>query len=85
MCCGRLAGAEMARSEWYRKGRVPLHTLRADIDYGTKGAKTKYGMIGVQGMDLQRRDFRQGYQEGTRHQESVIMPPLGRAQGYARK
>ena len=46
-CNGRLAGAEMARSEWYRKGRVPLHTLRADIDYGQKGAKTKYGMIGV--------------------------------------
>jgi len=46
-CNGRLAGAEMARAEWYRKGRVPLHTLRADIDYGVKGAKTKYGMIGV--------------------------------------
>ena len=44
---GRLNGAEIARSEWYREGRVPLHTLRADIDYGTKGAKTKYGMIGV--------------------------------------
>ncbi|MBN1868254.1 30S ribosomal protein S3 [Candidatus Sumerlaeota bacterium] len=46
-CGGRLAGAEMARAEWYRKGRVPLHTLRADIDYGFMGAKTKYGMIGV--------------------------------------
>ena len=46
-CAGRLAGAEMARSEWYRKGRVPLHTLRANVDYGYKGAKTKYGMIGV--------------------------------------
>ena len=46
-CNGRLAGSEMARAEWYRKGRVPLHTLRADIDYGFKGAKTKYGMIGV--------------------------------------
>ncbi|HUT26229.1 MAG TPA: 30S ribosomal protein S3 [Sumerlaeia bacterium] len=46
-CAGRLAGSEMARSEWYRKGRVPLHTLRADIDYGYSGAKTKYGMIGV--------------------------------------
>lgn len=46
-CAGRLAGAEMARDEWYRKGRVPLHTLRADIDYGYTGAKTKYGMIGV--------------------------------------
>jgi small subunit ribosomal protein S3 len=46
-CAGRLAGAEMARSEWYRKGRVPLHTLRADIDFGVKHAVTKYGMIGV--------------------------------------
>jgi small subunit ribosomal protein S3 len=46
-CAGRLAGAEMARAEWYREGRVPLHTLRADIDYGLTEAKTKYGMIGV--------------------------------------
>jgi len=46
-CAGRLAGAEMARSEWYREGRVPLHTLRADIDYGLTEAKTKYGMIGI--------------------------------------
>lgn len=46
-CKGRLAGAEMSRSEWYREGRVPLHTLRADIDYGTAEAKTTYGIIGV--------------------------------------
>ena len=46
-CAGRLAGAEMARREWYREGRVPLHTLRADIDYGTALAKTTYGIIGV--------------------------------------
>ena len=46
-CAGRLAGAEIARSEWYREGRVPLHTLRADIDYGTAEAKTTYGIIGV--------------------------------------
>lgn len=44
---GRLAGAEMARREWYREGRVPLHTLRADIDYGTALARTTYGIIGV--------------------------------------
>lgn len=44
---GRLGGAEMARSEWYREGRVPLHTLRADIDYGLAEAKTTYGVIGV--------------------------------------
>jgi small subunit ribosomal protein S3 len=46
-CKGRLGGAEMARYEWYREGRVPLHTLRADIDYGTAEAKTTYGVIGV--------------------------------------
>jgi small subunit ribosomal protein S3 len=44
---GRLGGAEIARREWYREGRVPLHTLRADIDYGTAEAKTTYGVIGV--------------------------------------
>jgi small subunit ribosomal protein S3 len=47
MCAGRLGGAEMSRTEWYREGRVPLHTLRADIDYGFAEAKTTYGVIGV--------------------------------------
>lgn len=47
MCAGRLAGSEMARTEWYREGRVPLQTIRADIDYGTAVANTKYGVIGV--------------------------------------
>jgi small subunit ribosomal protein S3 len=47
-CSGRLGGAEIARTEWYREGRVPLHTLRADIDYGFFEAKTTYGIIGVQ-------------------------------------
>lgn len=46
-CRGRLGGSEMARSEWFREGRVPLHTLRADIDYGLAVAHTKYGAIGV--------------------------------------
>ena len=46
-CSGRLGGAEMSRTEWYREGRVPLHTLRADIDYGFREAKTTYGRIGV--------------------------------------
>ena len=46
-CAGRLGGAEMARSEWYREGRVPLHTLRADIDWGFAEAHTAYGLIGV--------------------------------------
>lgn len=47
MCAGRLGGAEIARSEWYREGRVPLHTLRAEIDYGQAEAKTTFGIIGV--------------------------------------
>lgn len=47
MVAGRLNGAEIARSEWYREGRVPLHTLRADIDYGVAEAQTTYGVIGV--------------------------------------
>ena len=46
-CAGRLGGAEIARTEWYREGRVPLHTLRADIDFGTATAKTTYGTCGV--------------------------------------
>jgi small subunit ribosomal protein S3 len=46
-CSGRLAGAEIARTEWYREGRVPLHTFRADIHYGFAQAKTTYGIIGV--------------------------------------
>jgi small subunit ribosomal protein S3 len=44
---GRIGGAEIARTEWYKEGRIPLHTLRADIDYGEKGAFTSYGVIGV--------------------------------------
>lgn len=47
MCAGRLGGAEIARSEWYREGRVPLHTLKADIDYGTAEGLTTFGVIGV--------------------------------------
>lgn len=47
MCAGRLAGAEIARTEWYREGRVPLHTFRADINYGFAQAKTTFGIIGV--------------------------------------
>ena len=46
-CSGRLAGAEIARDEWYREGRVPLHTFRSDIDYGVAEAKTTFGRIGV--------------------------------------
>jgi small subunit ribosomal protein S3 len=46
-CAGRLGGADIARTEWFRDGRVPLHTLRADIDYGYAIAQTTYGVIGV--------------------------------------
>jgi small subunit ribosomal protein S3 len=65
MCAGRLGGAEMARREWYREGRVPLHTLRADIDYGFIQAKTTYGVIGVKvfifhGEILQAEQLEQG-------------------------
>ncbi len=55
---GRLGGAEIARIEWYREGRVPLHTLRADIDFGYGLAKTAYGDHRHQGLDLQGRDHR---------------------------
>jgi small subunit ribosomal protein S3 len=63
-CSGRLGGAEMGRREWYREGRVPLHTLRADIEYGLAEAKTTYGVIGVKCWvfkgDLADRDLRRG-------------------------
>jgi small subunit ribosomal protein S3 len=61
---GRLGGAEMGRCEWYREGRVPLHTLRADIDYGLAEAKTTYGVIGVKCWifkgDIADKDLRRG-------------------------
>ncbi|NNL64650.1 MAG: 30S ribosomal protein S3 [Myxococcales bacterium] len=63
-CAGRLGGAEMGRREWYREGRVPLHTLRADIDYGHAEAKTTYGVIGVKCWvfkgDLADKDIKTG-------------------------
>jgi small subunit ribosomal protein S3 len=75
-CAGRLGGAEMGRREWYREGRVPLHTLRADIEYGLAEAKTTYGVIGVKCWvfkgDVSDREIRKGslsqrfQEEGTR-------------------
>ena len=56
-CSGRLGGAEMSRRERYMEGRVPLHTLRADVDYGQAPAKTTYGMIGVK-VWIYRGDFK---------------------------
>ena len=60
---GRLNGAEIARSEWYREGRVPLHTLRANIDYGTAEAKTTYGVIGVKVWIFKGEVFDRGEQQ----------------------
>jgi small subunit ribosomal protein S3 len=57
MCSGRLAGSEIARSEWYREGRVPLHTLRAEIDYGLAVSNTTYGTIGVKCWVFKREIF----------------------------
>ena len=63
-CSGRLGGSEMGRREWYREGRVPLHTLRAEIDYGLAEAKTTYGVIGVKCWifkgDVSDRELRTG-------------------------
>ncbi|MFB0508254.1 MAG: 30S ribosomal protein S3 [Thermodesulfobacteriota bacterium] len=64
-CAGRLGGAEMARREWYREGRVPLHTLRADIDYGFAESKTTYGVIGVKVWIFRGEIFGSGEEEAT--------------------
>ena len=72
---GRLGGADIARTEWYREGRVPLHTLRADLDYGTAEALTTYGIIGIKiwiykgdimEHDPMARDKRQEQSQGGR-------------------
>jgi len=71
---GRLGGAEMARREWERKGRVPLHTLRADIDFGTTIAKTTYGVIGVK-VWIYRGDVLPGQMRQTDAVPSGERPP----------
>ncbi len=68
---GRLNGAEIARSEWYREGRVPLHTLRADIDYGFAEAKTTYGVIGVKVWIFKGEVLGRGEATETRAAEGV--------------
>ena len=72
-CGGRLGGAEMGRREWYREGRVPLHTLRADIDYGFAEAKTTYGVIGVKCWvfkgDVADKEMRKGALSQRIHEE----------------
>ncbi len=65
ICSGRLGGAEMARTEWYREGRVPLHTLRADIDYGFTQAKTTYGTVGVKVFIFKGEILKKDSLEGT--------------------
>lgn len=63
---GRLGGAEIARSEWYREGRVPLHTFRADIDYGVAESKTTYGIIGVKVWIFKGEEFSQKKRENEK-------------------
>jgi small subunit ribosomal protein S3 len=72
-CSGRLGGAEMARREWYREGRVPLHTLRADVDYGAVEAKTTFGRIGVK-VWIYKGDV-----TGKREEERAMPASLGSA------
>ncbi|MBU4194486.1 MAG: 30S ribosomal protein S3 [Actinobacteria bacterium] len=72
-CSGRLGGAEMARREWYREGRVPLHTLRADVDYGFVESKTNFGRIGVK-VWIYKGDI-----TGKRDEDRLMPPSLGSA------
>lgn len=72
-CSGRLGGAEMARTEWYREGRVPLHTLRADVDYGFVEARTTFGRIGVK-VWIYKGDI-----TGKREEERAMPTSLGSA------
>lgn len=74
MCSGRLAGSEIARTEWYREGRVPLHTLRADIDYGFAEASTTYGKIGVKCWVFKREIFGS---KDKQQEETTVAKPKG--------
>ena len=76
MSSGRLNGIEIARSEWYREGRVPLHTLRADIDYGTARAQTTYGIIGIKVWIFKGEIFEDTTKEITAKQEDLIEPDV---------
>jgi small subunit ribosomal protein S3 len=80
MSAGRLNGIEIARTEWYREGRIPLHTFRADIDYGLAEAKTTYGVIGVKVWIFKGEVFQQPEQpaapaEGAEGQAPAATPP----------
>jgi small subunit ribosomal protein S3 len=74
MSAGRLNGIEIARTEWYREGRVPLHTLRADIDYGFSEAKTTYGVIGIKVWVFKGEVMGRGEQPATANVPSVAEP-----------
>jgi small subunit ribosomal protein S3 len=80
---GRLNGAEIARTEWYREGRIPLHTFRADIDYGLAEAKTTYGVIGVKVWIFKGEVFQQQEQpapaEGAEGQAPAAATPPAEA------
>jgi len=76
MSSGRLNGIEIARSEWYREGRVPLHTLRADIDYGTARAQTTYGIIGIKVWIFKGEIFEDDAKAITAKQEDSIEPEI---------
>jgi len=76
MSSGRLNGIEIARSEWYREGRVPLHTLRADIDYGTARAQTTYGIIGIKVWIFKGEIFEDAAKVITAKQEGSIEPDV---------
>lgn len=88
---GRLGGAEMSRTEWYREGRVPLHTLKADIEYGTAEANTKSGKIGVKvwvylgDVPLRGQSIRHEHQEEITEQHARPRPPRAIEPRFARK
>jgi small subunit ribosomal protein S3 len=88
-CAGRLGGAEMSRSEFYREGRVPLHTLRANIDYGFYEAKTTFGRIGVKvwiyNGDITSRELAQSQAAAPRAPRRGERPERGGDRGGARR
>lgn len=84
MSSGRLNGAEIARTEWYREGRVPLHTLRAEIDYGTSEAKTTYGVIGIKVWVFKGESMARGETAATATPERTSEEPAKRTRRPAR-
>jgi small subunit ribosomal protein S3 len=81
---GRLGGAEIARTEWYREGRVPLHTLRADIDYALCEAKTAYGIIGIKVWIFKGEIMEHDPQARDRRQQELQDGPAPRGAGGGR-